>query len=177
MSDGSEMSDREIIAKAGLKRVRGEKHAETLERAKEVLTLLDEFRERMGSLTEDLALFSEAGGDVADYAASSAETEQSAEANRINQKRILELQKSIERLRKGIREIVTCEGCGGPIPPARIAVLPLTKQCVSCQTIDEGVARRMSAPASPYNPPKNNTRGLEAVKPAIRRKKRKPKKA
>ena len=34
----------------------------------------------------------------------------------------------------------TCEGCGSPIPPARLRLLPFAELCVTCQREEEEAA-------------------------------------
>jgi len=43
---------------------------------------------------------------------------------------LLQIRTAVRRLRAGTYG--TCEGCGGPIPVARLEVLPTTTLCVRC---------------------------------------------
>jgi len=46
------------------------------------------------------------------------------------------LEQQLSRIREGTYGI--CEGCGGPINPDRLAVLPDASLCIQCARSDEG---------------------------------------
>lgn len=62
-------------------------------------------------------------------------------------RRLKELGRAQERIRQGTYG--TCEGCGGPIPPRRLEVLPEATLCVPCAEQNE--RRSRPAPAAGHD--------------------------
>jgi RNA polymerase-binding transcription factor DksA len=47
--------------------------------------------------------------------------------------RVRGVDEALSRLANG--SYATCEACGGPIPPERLAALPATRTCVGCAAV------------------------------------------
>jgi len=58
---------------------------------------------------------------------------------------VLEIDDALERLRNG--SYGNCESCGKAIDPARLEVLPFTRQCLDCRKTAEEVESVKSGPA------------------------------
>ncbi|NJC66724.1 TraR/DksA family transcriptional regulator [Planosporangium flavigriseum] len=96
-----------------------------------------EHRELIADITteERGLLVPDAGDDVVDIGTKAFNREQEISLANAVQERIEQAERALERLERG--GYGWCEGCGEPIPPARLAVYPSATQCVTCKQLDE----------------------------------------
>jgi DnaK suppressor protein len=70
-------------------------------------------------------------GDAADLGTQAAEAEQMEIISAALQQQVWRLQEAIDRFDSG--RLGTCDGCGGPIPAARLEIMPWATHCVPCK--------------------------------------------
>ena len=74
-------------------------------------------------------------GDLGDAASKGAVNELNSQLASIETRELFFIQRAIVMIREG--RYGTCEGCEGPIPIARLKVLPYSVMCVTCQRSQE----------------------------------------
>ena len=74
-------------------------------------------------------------GDLGDAASNGAVNELNSQLASIETRELFFIQRAIVMIREG--RYGTCEGCEGPIPIARLKVLPYSVMCVTCQRSQE----------------------------------------
>jgi DnaK suppressor protein len=86
-------------------------------------------------------------GQEACVAAALAEEELLAALDHAERARLTDVEAALRRLARG--RYVLCEGCGRPIPPARLRAVPWARQCVGCagrpETVRPGSCLRRRA--------------------------------
>jgi phage/conjugal plasmid C-4 type zinc finger TraR family protein len=68
----------------------------------------------------------------ADLGSETFEREKDLGLHRLVKQQVLEVDLALHRLEQG--SYGRCEGCGGPIPDARLEVIPEARRCISCQS-------------------------------------------
>lgn len=102
---------------------------------------LGELRLEYTSLVADMTtqerglLVPDAGDDVVDIGTKAFNREQEISLANAVRERIDQVERALERLEQG--GYGWCEGCGEPIPPARLAVYPSATLCVTCKQVAE----------------------------------------
>ncbi|MFO0965748.1 MAG: TraR/DksA family transcriptional regulator [Gemmataceae bacterium] len=91
----------------------------------------DELRMRLGGELSELRKYGDASGDSADQAFDSAGEEVSSQLAQLEAKELLQIERSLQRLKGGTYGV--CEGCGKKIPVARLNALPFSSTCIACQ--------------------------------------------
>jgi DnaK suppressor protein len=73
--------------------------------------------------------------DLGDLASEDTEQEINSQLAAFESRELLRIDKAVEAIREG--RYGQCEGCGRPIPIARLTVLPYTSCCIDCQRLQE----------------------------------------
>jgi DnaK suppressor protein len=73
--------------------------------------------------------------DLGDLASEDTEQEINSQLAAFESRELLRIDKAVEAIREG--RYGQCEGCGKPIPIARLTVLPYTSCCIDCQRLQE----------------------------------------
>jgi DnaK suppressor protein len=91
------------------------------------------------ALAGDLSLLKElraqSSGDVVDAALDSVQDEISSQLAEVESRELIRIEYALERMREG--QFGICEGCGCPIPMARLNALPYATYCIKCQRESE----------------------------------------
>jgi DnaK suppressor protein len=77
--------------------------------------------------------------DTADLASDSYDKDLANSLSETERARLVAVEAALERLKGGTYGM--CDGCGKPIPLARLKVLPFAKHCVQCQQDEEKTGR------------------------------------
>jgi DnaK suppressor protein len=77
--------------------------------------------------------------DTADLASDSYDKDLANSLSETERARLVAVEAALERLKGGTYGM--CDGCGKPIPLARLKVLPFAKHCVQCQQDEERTGR------------------------------------
>jgi DnaK suppressor protein len=77
--------------------------------------------------------------DSADLASDSYDKDLANSLSETERARLVAVEAALERLKGGTYGM--CDGCGKPIPLARLKVLPFAKHCVQCQQDEERTGR------------------------------------
>ncbi len=91
------------------------------------------------SLSEEMGLTGEAAAgssDPVDAAYDDSERELNSQLAALEGRELVRIEAALTAMRDGRYGL--CEGCGKPIPIARLQVLPYTSSCVECQRTVEG---------------------------------------
>lgn len=89
----------------------------------------DDLRKRLGEELNELRKYRT--GDAADLAFDSGSEEVTSQLAEIEARELMQVERSIARLRQGIYGV--CEGCGKKIPVGRLNALPFSTTCITCQ--------------------------------------------
>jgi DnaK suppressor protein len=81
--------------------------------------------------------------DTADLASDSYDKDLANSLSETERARLVAVEAALERLKGGTYGM--CDGCGKPIPLARLKVLPFAKHCVQCQQDEERTGRPQMA--------------------------------
>lgn len=95
----------------------------------------DDLREKLG---HDVNIGRTAGSgtsDLGDLASEDTEQEINTQLAALESRELAKIERAIDAIREG--RYGTCDGCGKPIPVARLRALPYTATCVDCQRVQE----------------------------------------
>ena len=91
-----------------------------------------------GALAGDLSSLQrrdQDGRDVIDHASDSAQEELSSHLVEVESRELGSIEEALLRLREG--SFGVCDGCGKPIPVARLQAIPHTTMCIHCARAEE----------------------------------------
>lgn len=111
---------------------------DALKKMQQVLVRRRDALRRM--LAGDLSSLNELGGqshgDVLDAAVDTARDELNSQLAEVESRELSMIDEALDRMKSG--SYGKCDGCGKPIPLARLQVVPYATECIECKRKSEG---------------------------------------